>query len=157
MSRVQLALNVADLDASIEFYTRLFGTPPAKVREGYANFAIADPPLKLVLFTGMGEPGSLNHIGVEVETPQDVAAVIARAQSIGMDQEIQENTTCCFAVQDKTWIKGPENDWEFYAVLADASSMSDGDHDADGASSGWSAEGDAVVAAATARSTSTCC
>ncbi|MEO8266607.1 MAG: ArsI/CadI family heavy metal resistance metalloenzyme [Ilumatobacteraceae bacterium] len=126
MSRVQLALNVADLDASIEFYTRLFQTPPAKIREGYANFAIADPPLKLVLFTGMGEPGSLNHIGVEVESAHEVSAVIARTQAIGMDQEIQENATCCFAVQDKTWIKGPENDWEFYTVLGDASVMSCG-------------------------------
>ena len=126
MSRVQLALNVADLDASIEFYTRLFQTPPAKIREGYANFAIADPPLKLVLFAGMGEPGSLNHIGVEVETTDEVSAVIARTKAIGMDQEVQDNTTCCFAVQDKTWIKGPENDWEFYTVLGDAPVMSCG-------------------------------
>ena len=74
MSRVQLALNVADLDASIEFYTKLFKTPPAKVREDYANFAIAEPPLKLVLFAGQGEPGSLNHIGVEVESTDEVAA-----------------------------------------------------------------------------------
>jgi catechol 2,3-dioxygenase-like lactoylglutathione lyase family enzyme len=131
MSRVQLALNVADLDASIEFYTKLFRTPPAKIREGYANFAIADPPLKLVLFTGMGEPGSLNHIGVEVESSDEVAAVIARAQAIGMEQTIQENTSCCFAVQDKTWVKGPENDWEFYTVLADAPSMSCGADAAD--------------------------
>ena len=123
MSRVQLALNVADLDASIEFYTKLFQTPPAKVREGYANFAIVDPPLKLVLFTGMGEPGSLNHIGVEVETTDEVSAVIARTQAIGMQQEVQENTSCCFAVQDKTWVKGPENDWEFYTVLGEAPSM----------------------------------
>jgi catechol 2,3-dioxygenase-like lactoylglutathione lyase family enzyme len=123
MSRVQLALNVADLDASIAFYTKLFQTPPAKIREGYANFAIADPPLKLVLFAGMGEPGSLNHIGVEVDTSEEVAAVIARTQAVGMEQEIQQNTSCCFAVQDKTWVKGPENDWEFYAVLADAPSM----------------------------------
>ncbi len=126
MSRVQLALNVADLDASIEFYTKLFQTPPAKIRDGYANFAIADPPLKLVLFTGMGEPGSLNHIGVEVETTDEVSAVIARTQAIGMDQDVQENTTCCFAVQDKTWIKGPENDWEFYTVLGDAAVMACG-------------------------------
>ncbi len=123
MSRVQLALNVADLDASIEFYTKLFETQPAKVREGYANFAIADPPLKLVLFTGMGEPGSLNHIGVEVESRDDVAAVIARTEANGMQQHIRENTSCCYAVQDKTWIKGPENDWEFYTVLGDAPAM----------------------------------
>jgi catechol 2,3-dioxygenase-like lactoylglutathione lyase family enzyme len=126
MSRVQLALNVADLDASIEFYTKLFQTPPAKIRDGYANFAVADPPLKLVLFSGLGEPGSLNHIGVEVESTDEVMAVIARTRDSGLDQEIQENTTCCFAVQDKTWIKGPENDWEFYTVLGDAPSMASG-------------------------------
>jgi catechol 2,3-dioxygenase-like lactoylglutathione lyase family enzyme len=124
MSRVQLALNVADLDASIEFYTKLFQTPPAKVREGYANFAIADPPLKLVLFAGAGSPGSLNHIGVEVESTDDVTAVIERTRADGFDQEVQENTSCCFAVQDKTWVKGPDNDWEFYTVLADAPTMS---------------------------------
>ena len=123
MSRVQLALNVADLDASIEFYTKLFRTPPAKVRDGYANFAIADPPLKLILFTGMGEPGSLNHIGVEVENVEAVAAMIARANELGIEQEIQEDVSCCFAVQDKTWVKGPDNDWEYYYVKGDAAEM----------------------------------
>ena len=118
----QLALNVDDLDESIAFYTELFQTPPAKVREDYANFAIADPPLKLVLFANSGEPGTLNHIGVEVGSSEEVAAVIARTR--GMDQQVQENVTCCFAVQDKTWVKGPENDWEFYTVLADAPSLS---------------------------------
>ena len=135
MSRVQLALNVADLDASIAFYTNLFQTEPAKIREGYANFSIANPPLKLILFTGMGEPGSLNHVGIEVESTDEVAAVIARTTDLGMDQEIQENVSCCFAVQDKTWVKGPENDWEFYTVLAEAPSMSCG---IDATSSGWS-------------------
>ena len=123
MSRVQLALNVADLDASIEFYTKLFKTPPAKVRDGYANFAIADPPLKLILFTGMGEPGSLNHIGVEVDNVEAVGAMIASANDLGMTQEIQEDVSCCFAVQDKTWVRGPENDWEFYYVKGDAQEM----------------------------------
>jgi catechol 2,3-dioxygenase-like lactoylglutathione lyase family enzyme len=123
MSRVQLALNVADLDASIEFYTKLFGTPPAKVRDGYANFAIADPPLKLVLFVGGGEPGSLNHIGVEVDSTDDVAAAIARAAGDGFGMKIEEQTTCCYAVQDKVWIEGPDNAWEFYTVLADAEVM----------------------------------
>lgn len=123
MSRVQLALNVDDLDASIEFYTKLFGTEPAKIREGYANFAIADPPLKLILFTGMGEPGTLNHVGVEVEDVEAVGAMIARASDLGMEQEIQEDVSCCFAVQDKTWIKGPENMWEIYFVKGDAPSM----------------------------------
>jgi catechol 2,3-dioxygenase-like lactoylglutathione lyase family enzyme len=153
MSRVQLALNVADLDASIEFYTKMFGTGPAKVRDGYANFAIADPPLKLILFTGMGQPGSLNHVGVEVETTEEVTAVIARTQALGLQQEVQENTSCCYAVQDKTWIKGPENDWEFYTVLGDAPSMSCG---VDAPSTGWSAEqpDDAAVAAETS---SACC
>jgi catechol 2,3-dioxygenase-like lactoylglutathione lyase family enzyme len=129
MSRVQLALNVEDLDASIAFYTKLFQTPPAKVRQDYANFAIADPPLKLVLFANAGEPGTLNHIGVEVETTDEVAAVIARSQDVGFDQHVQENVSCCFAVQDKTWVKGPENDWEFYTVLADATAMSCGSDD----------------------------
>jgi catechol 2,3-dioxygenase-like lactoylglutathione lyase family enzyme len=123
MSRVQLALNVADLDASIDFYTKMFKTPPAKVREGYANFAIADPPLKLILFVGGGEPGSLNHVGVEVESTDEVAAAIASAQGHGFDIEIQDETTCCFAVQDKVWVQGPDNAWEFYTVLADADVM----------------------------------
>jgi catechol 2,3-dioxygenase-like lactoylglutathione lyase family enzyme len=120
MSRVQLALNVSDLDAAIEFYTQLFQSPPAKVRDGYANFAIADPPLKLVLFAGVGEPGTLNHIGVEVESSAEVGAAIERAAAAGFAQEIQENVTCCHATQDKTWVQGPDNKWEFYTVLADA-------------------------------------
>ena len=130
MSRVQLALNVEDLDASIAFYTSLFRTPPAKVRADYANFAIADPPLKLVLFANSGEPGTLNHIGVEVDTADEVAAAIARTTALGLDQRVQENVSCCFAVQDKTWIKGPDNEWEFYTVLADAPAMSCGADDA---------------------------
>jgi len=136
MSRVQLALNVEDLDASIAFYTKLFGTEPAKTREGYANFAIADPPLKLILFTGMGVPGSLNHIGVEVEDADAVGAMIARANELAMEQEIQEDVSCCFAVQDKTWIKGPENDWEIYYVKGDAPEMACGIPDE---ASGWAA------------------
>ena len=123
MSRVQLALNVDDLDASIEFYTKLFNTEPAKIRDGYANFAIADPPLKLILFTGMGAPGTLNHVGVEVEDVDAVGAMIARANDLGMNQEIQEDVSCCYAVQDKTWIKGPENMWEIYYVKGDAPIM----------------------------------
>jgi catechol 2,3-dioxygenase-like lactoylglutathione lyase family enzyme len=117
---VQLALNVADLDASIEFYTKLFGVPPAKVRDGYANFAVADPPLKLVLFAGAGEPGSLNHIGVEVDSTDDVMAAAARARGADLPAELQESTTCCYAVQDKVWVQGPDNAWEIYTVLADA-------------------------------------
>lgn len=151
MSRVQLALNVADLDASIKFYTQLFRIPPAKVRDGYANFAIADPPLKLVLFTGMGEPGSLNHVGVEVESTDEVMAVIARTHDEGLEQEVQKNTSCCFAVQDKTWVKGPENDWEFYTVLADAPSMACG---IESATTGWSSGDDSSTGV---EGSSTCC
>jgi catechol 2,3-dioxygenase-like lactoylglutathione lyase family enzyme len=120
MSRVQLALNVADLESSIAFYTKLFGVAPAKVRDGYANFAIADPPLKLVLFAGDGEPGSLNHLGVEVESTDEVMAAAARARGEDLSAEVQESTTCCYAVQDKVWVEGPDNAWEFYTVLADA-------------------------------------
>jgi catechol 2,3-dioxygenase-like lactoylglutathione lyase family enzyme len=123
MSRVQLALNVKDLEASIAFYTKLFNTPPAKVRENYANFAIAEPPLKLVLIAGEGEPGSLNHVGVEVESTEEVAAAATRMQAEGAACDIQEATTCCFAVQDKVWVSGPEIPWEIYTVLADAAVM----------------------------------
>ena len=120
MSRVQLALNVGDLDASIDFYTKLFKTPPAKVRENYANFAIAEPPLKLVLIAGHGEPGSLNHVGVEVESTDEVAAAAARMQAEGAECTVRESTSCCYAVQDKVWVSGPEIPWEIYTVLADA-------------------------------------
>ena len=154
MSRVQLALNVADLDASIEFYTKLFKTEPAKIREGYANFAIADPPLKLVLFTGMGEPGSLNHIGVEVEDVDAVQAMIAHVNDLGLDQNIRENTSCCFAVQDKTWVKGPDNDWEFYFVKGDAPTMSYADDDE---ASRWSDEPAACELETVPAERSTCC
>ncbi len=123
MSRVQLALNVGDLEASIEFYTRLFQTPPAKVRENYANFAVAEPPLKLVLIAGQGEPGSLNHVGVEVESTDEVAAAATRMQEGGSACDVQDATTCCFAVQDKVWVDGPEIPWEIYTVLADADLM----------------------------------
>jgi catechol 2,3-dioxygenase-like lactoylglutathione lyase family enzyme len=123
VSRVQLALNVGDLEASIEFYTKLFKSPPAKIRENYANFAIAEPPLKLVLIAGAGEPGSLNHVGVEVETTDEVMATATRMQAEGAACDVQESTTCCFAVQDKVWVAGPEIPWEVYTVLADAPAM----------------------------------
>ncbi|MET0728968.1 MAG: ArsI/CadI family heavy metal resistance metalloenzyme [Acidimicrobiales bacterium] len=119
MGRVQLALNVADLGKAITFYSKLFATEPAKIRPGYANFAIADPPLKLVLMEG-GEPGTLNHLGVEVESSADVAAASARVSGEGLATEEQPGTTCCFAVQDKVWVTGPDNAWEYYTVLADA-------------------------------------
>jgi catechol 2,3-dioxygenase-like lactoylglutathione lyase family enzyme len=123
MSRVQLALNVGNLEEAIAFYTKLFQTEPAKVREGYANFAIANPPLKLVLIAGGGEPGTMNHVGVEVESTDEVAEAIARFQAEGMGTDVQEEVACCYAVQDKVWVQGPDVAWEIYTVLGDAPEM----------------------------------
>jgi len=121
MSRVQLALNVSDLDEAIDFYTKLFGAGPAKVRPGYANFAIADPPLKLVLIEDAGQvPGTLNHLGVEVATTGEVTAAQARLAGEGLVTSLEEQTSCCFAVQDKVWVDGPGGEpWEVYTVLSD--------------------------------------
>ena len=124
MSRVQLALNVNDIESAIAFYSKLFGTEPAKVREGYANFAIAEPPLKLVLIQNPGQGGTLNHLGVEVENSDLVTEATQRLQSVGLLTDLEENTTCCFAVQDKVWVHGPDAEpWEVYTVLADAPVM----------------------------------
>ena len=121
MSRVQLALNVEDLDAAIAFYSKLFSTTPAKVRPGYANFAVAEPPLKLILIAGNGEPGSLNHLGVEVESTDDVAATQQRLSGEGLATATEDEVTCCYAVQDKVWVDAPDGEpWEIYTVLADA-------------------------------------
>ena len=121
MSRVQLALNVDDLDAAITFYSKLFGAAPAKVKPGYANFAIADPPLKLVLLENPGQGGSLNHLGVEVASSEAVHSEIARLTDEGMFTEEEIGATCCFATQDKVWVTGPGGErWEVYTVLADS-------------------------------------
>ena len=126
MSRVQLALNVADLDGAVRFYSKLFDTEPTKRRPGYANFAIAMPPLKLVLFEtadarGQGTAGALNHLGIEVETPEEVQAAASRLSAEGLIPEVHESTTCCYAVQDKAWVNDPDGaPWEVYTVLADA-------------------------------------
>jgi catechol 2,3-dioxygenase-like lactoylglutathione lyase family enzyme len=120
MSRVQLALNVSDIDEAIAFYSKLFATQPAKVKPGYANFAIAEPPLKLVLFEGSGVPGTLNHLGVEVESTTDVGAAQARLTGQGLATAAEEKTECCFALQDKVWVDAPDGlPWEIYTVLAD--------------------------------------
>jgi catechol 2,3-dioxygenase-like lactoylglutathione lyase family enzyme len=121
MSRVQLALNVSDIDDAIAFYSKLFATEPAKVKPGYANFAIADPPLKLVLIEGHGDAGSLNHLGVEVASTEEVGATQQRLTATGLPTATEDGVTCCFAVQDKVWVDGPdEQAWEIYTVLADA-------------------------------------
>jgi lactoylglutathione lyase len=121
MSRVQLALNVDDLDQAITFYTKLFNTEPAKRRPGYANFAIAEPPLKLVLLENPGQGGTVNHLGVEVESSEIVRAEIARLTGEGLLTDEEIGTTCCFATQDKVWVPGPAGEkWEIYTVLADS-------------------------------------
>jgi len=121
MSRVQLALNVSDIEAAIGFYSRLFATEPAKVRPGYANFAIDEPPLKLVLIEGHGRPGTLNHLGVEVGTSQEVAAHTTRLEHEGLADAVEQDVSCCYARQDKVWADGPDGEpWEIYTVLGDA-------------------------------------
>ena len=122
MSRVQLALRVSDLEGSIAFYRSLFGAEPAKRRPGYANFAIAEPPLKLVLIEGEpGRPTVLDHLGVEVETTADVTEATARLSALGLRTTVENDTTCCYAVQDKVWVHGPGAEpWEVYTVKADA-------------------------------------
>ena len=131
MSRVQLALNVSDVDAAVEFYSKLFKVGPAKRRPGYANFVVAEPPLKLVLIEdaqarGAGVAGALNHLGVEVGTPGDVAAAALRLSGDGLTTLTQEATNCCYAVQEKVWVNDPDGaPWEVYTVLADAPEGSD--------------------------------
>ena len=125
MSRVQLALRVADLPASVEFYSKLFGAEPAKLRPGYANFAIAEPPLKLVLIEGQdGEPTRLDHLGVEVEDTGQVTAATQRLKESGLVTFEENDTACCYAVQDKVWVQAPGTEpWEVYVVKADADTL----------------------------------
>ena len=119
MARVQLALNVSDIDQAVAFYSKLFATEPAKRKPGYANFAVADPPLKLVLFEKAGADARLNHLGVEVMSSDEVWAHQQRLADDGVDS-VEESGTCCFAKQDKVWVDGPDGAWEIYAVLEDS-------------------------------------
>ncbi|MFK4065408.1 ArsI/CadI family heavy metal resistance metalloenzyme [Streptomyces sp. NPDC029674] len=125
MSRVQLALRVPDLSASVAFYSKLFGAEPAKLRDGYANFALTEPPLKLVLIEGAtGEPTRLDHLGVEVGTTAEVHTATGRLSEAGLATTEENDTTCCYALQDKVWVHGPgEEPWEVYVVKADAGSL----------------------------------
>jgi catechol 2,3-dioxygenase-like lactoylglutathione lyase family enzyme len=119
MSRVQLALNVSDLDAAVAFYSKLFSVDPAKLRPGYANFAVGDPPLKLVLIEGQGG-GTLNHLGVEVGSTSEVASAKERLAGAGLETATEEEVACCYALQDKVWVDDPDGaPWEVYTVLAD--------------------------------------
>ncbi len=125
MSRVQLALRVSDLEGSIAFYSALFGVEPAKRRPGYANFAIAEPPLKLVLLEGAAEkPTVMDHLGVEVETTEQVSAATGRFTDAGLATFEENDTSCCYALQDKVWVHGPGREpWEVYVVKADADTL----------------------------------
>jgi catechol 2,3-dioxygenase-like lactoylglutathione lyase family enzyme len=124
MSRVQLALNVSDIDAAVDFYTKLFATEPAKRRPGYANFAIAEPPLKLVLMENPGAAGKLNHLGIEVESSEQVTLTSDRLQQTDLSVTPQTQSTCCYALQDKVWVKDPDGaDWEVYVVLEDSATF----------------------------------
>ncbi len=120
--RIQLALNVDNLDESVAFYSKLFGAQPAKLRPGYANFAIAEPPLKLILMENPGEGGSLNHLGVEVADTDAVDAAQTRLAEVGLASVDERDTTCCYAKQDKFWVQGAPNGerWEIYTVLEDS-------------------------------------
>jgi catechol 2,3-dioxygenase-like lactoylglutathione lyase family enzyme len=148
---VQLALNVSDLEQAVAFYSQLFATEPAKRRPGYANFAIAEPPLKLVLIEGGGDPGTLNHLGVEVEDSAQVHQSHARLAEVGLAPVPEEGVSCCFAVQDKVWVDGPDGEpWEIYTVLADA------EHPV-GQLRTVAADGDAMCCSSAPESAARCC
>jgi catechol 2,3-dioxygenase-like lactoylglutathione lyase family enzyme len=125
MSRVQLALRVPDLEESITFYSKLFDAEPAKRRPGYANFAIAEPPLKLVLIEGAaGEETRMDHLGVEVASAEDVAQATDRLKNAGLATAEENDTSCCYALQDKVWVTGPGKEpWEVYVVKADTDDL----------------------------------
>jgi len=151
MARIQLALNVADLDTAIDFYSKLFATAPAKVRPGYANFAVAEPPLKLVLIEGAGAPGSLNHLGVEVEGADKVAAASVRLAADGLATTEEANVSCCYAMQEKVWVDAPDGEpWEIYTVLGDVEMPA-------GQLRSVEPGGDAMCCAAAPESAARCC
>ena len=152
-SRVQLALNVSDLSAAIEFYSKLFDAAPDKLRDGYANFAIADPPLKLVLIENAAGGGTLNHLGVEVDDTATVIAATRRLSAAGLPVRVEDGTTCCYALQDKVWASDPDRaPWEIYTVLADAATMgaASADCDCGDACYGATAESDVAMGGARA-------
>jgi catechol 2,3-dioxygenase-like lactoylglutathione lyase family enzyme len=171
MSRVQLALNVNDIDEAVTFYTALFGTGPAKRRPGYANFAITEPPLKLVLLENPGQGGTLNHLGVEVDSTGAVDAEQARLAAAGLAAVDERDTTCCYARQDKFWVTGSPGGerWEIYTVLADSATFWGPDDEKrsdavqaelDDASAGQATQccgGPQAASAGELTSTSTCC
>ena len=153
MPRVQLALNVSDVETAVAFYSKLFNTQPAKRRPGYANFAVESPPLKLVLIENADAAGTLNHLGIEVASTDEVTAATGRLQGEGLETATEDNVTCCYAVQDKVWVSDPDQAaWEIYTVLADADRLSPTPGDDDGGCCGSGAPADASATAA-----ATCC
>jgi catechol 2,3-dioxygenase-like lactoylglutathione lyase family enzyme len=154
MSRVQLALDVSNIDEAVAFYTKLFGTEPAKRRPGYANFAIAEPPLKLILLENPGNGGTLNHLGIEVPDIDTVNAEQARLAETGLASVDERDTTCCYARQDKFWVQGAPDgrSWEIYTVLADSQTFYGEDPDGS-ACCGGDASGTGEPAACAAK----CC
>ena len=149
MSRVQLALNVPNIDEAVDFYSKLFSTEPNKRKPGYANFAIADPPLKLVLFEKVGADSRLNHLGVEVFSTDEVSAAQARLSGEGVDT-VEENGTCCFAEQDKVWVDGPDGAWEIYTVLEDTDGFGESSAHVDD-------QGDSLCCASVPEAEARCC
>jgi catechol 2,3-dioxygenase-like lactoylglutathione lyase family enzyme len=153
--RIQLALNVDNLDESIAFYSKLFGAEPAKLRPGYANFAIAEPPLKLILMQNPGQGGSLNHLGVEVADTDAVDAEQTRLAGVGLASVDERNTTCCYAKQNKFWVEGAPNGerWEIYTVLEDSQTFWGED-----GGQGWAAvEASLDAGASASASAAQCC
>ena len=154
MSRIQLALNVGDLDAAVAFYSELFRAAPAKRRPGYANFALENPALKLVLIENAGAVGTLNHLGVEVASTEDVVAETRRLAAAGLTTRVEEGTTCCYALQDKVWVSGPGGQpWEIYTVLADAGADLEGQTARAGEPLPAAASGSGCCGASTANAT----
>ena len=149
MSRLQLALNVPNIDEAVSFYSKLFATEPNKRKPGYANFAIADPPLKLVLFEQAGADARLNHLGVEVASSDEVWSHQQRLTDEGVDS-VDESGTCCFAKQDKVWVDGPDGAWEIYTVLEDADTFGSSSAHVDDV-------GDSLCCATVPESQSRCC
>jgi catechol 2,3-dioxygenase-like lactoylglutathione lyase family enzyme len=158
MARVQLALNVPDLDAAIEFYSLLLATPPAKVRPGYANFAVDDPPLKLVLIEHDRAHGVLNHLGIEVSGTEQVQAAGGRLAELGLDTRTEDGVTCCYALQDKVWVDDPAGaPWEIYTVVDDASPETDWACPPDGSASICCTVSAGAPSGETASAAPTCC
>ena len=155
MSRLQLALNVENLEESVAHYSKIFGVGPAKVRPGYANFAVVNPPLKLVLIENPGASDSINHLGVEVESVDAVRSEHERVTAAGLPVWVEGETTCCYAVQDKFWVEGGTHKFEVYTVLADADVMKNTTTSVDPAATTSTAA--SVAAAATTSAAAVCC